>query len=202
MPQDIYEDEKREEESEEDLVDVVDVVVEPISAGASDEDEDLVVNVEDEGVEDFVIANAREVLVEVVINNRAVEVLAVDVEDEEEDKRAAALVVIIVGEELTEVVFDEEEVGRVETLPVDVEDEVVEGLVVEVARGDVVEVITNAGREADEVVEPKYFELVLALIQIEYLLLEEDVNEEDVNEEDVDEKDVDEEDEILAEGVG
>ncbi|TGO30550.1 hypothetical protein BPAE_0004g00050 [Botrytis paeoniae] len=112
-------------------------------------------NVEDEGVEDFVIANAREELIEVVINNRAVEVLAVDVEDEEEDKRAEALVVTIVGEELTKVVLDEEEVGRVEILPVNVEDEVVEGLVVEVAREDVAEVIINAGREADEVVEPK-----------------------------------------------
>ncbi|TGO40464.1 hypothetical protein BHYA_0037g00650 [Botrytis hyacinthi] len=171
MPQDIDEDETREEESEEDLVGVVDEVVEPIRAGIRDEDEDLVVDVEVEGVEDFVITNAREELVEVLINNRAVEVLAVDVEDEEDDKRVEDLVVNIVGEELAEMVLDEEEVGRVETLlvdveveegggkvedlAVDVEDEVVEGLVVEVARGDVVEVIINAGREADEVVEPK-----------------------------------------------
>ncbi|KAF7953646.1 uncharacterized protein EAE97_001045 [Botrytis byssoidea] len=178
MPQDIDEDETREEESEEGLVDVVDEVVEPIRAGIRDDEEDLVVDVEVEGVEDFVITNAREELVEVLINNRAVEVLAVDVEDEEEDKRVEDLVVNIVGEELTEVVLDEEEIGRVETLPVDVEnkegdgevdnltvdvdDEVVEVLVVEVARGDVVEVIINAGREADEVVEPEKFELVLA----------------------------------------
>ncbi|KAF7942071.1 hypothetical protein EAE99_000122 [Botrytis elliptica] len=130
MPQDIDEDEKREEENEEDLADVVDVVVEPIRAGTSDEDEDLVFDVEDKGVEDFVITNAREELVEVVINDKAVEVLAVDVEDEER------------GED-------------VEDLTVGVEDEVVKGLVVEVARGDVVEVIANAGREADEVVEPE-----------------------------------------------
>ncbi|TGO12092.1 hypothetical protein BTUL_0094g00040 [Botrytis tulipae] len=171
MPQDIDEDETREEKSEEDLVDVVDEVVEPIRAGISDEDEDLVVDVEVKGVEDFVITNAREELVEVLINNKAVEVRAVDVEDKEENKRAEDLVVNIVGEELTEVAFDEEEVGRVETLPVDVEDkegdgkvedltvdvddEVAEGLVIEVARGDVVEVTINAGKEADEVVEPK-----------------------------------------------
>ncbi|KAF7902632.1 hypothetical protein EAF00_002535 [Botryotinia globosa] len=178
MPQDIGEDEIREEESEEDLVDVVDEVVEPTRAGTRDDDEDLVVDIEVEGVEDLVTTNAMEELVEVLINNRAVEVLAVGVEDGEEDKRVEDLVVNIVAEELTEVVLDEEEVGRVETLPVDVEnkegdgevdnltvdvdDEVAEVLVVEVARGDVVEVIINAGREADEAVEPKKFELVLA----------------------------------------
>ncbi|KAF7960907.1 hypothetical protein EAE96_000579 [Botrytis aclada] len=171
MPQDIYEDGKREEESEEDLVDVVDVGVESIRAGASDEDEDLVADVEEEVVEDFDINNAGEELVEVVVNNRAVEVVAVDLEDEEEDERVEDLVVTIVVEELTEVVLDEEEVGRLETLLVDTEDEegdgrvedlnfdvkdeFVKGLVAEVARGDVVEVTINARRKANEVVEPE-----------------------------------------------
>ncbi|THV55050.1 hypothetical protein BGAL_0015g00360 [Botrytis galanthina] len=164
MPQDIDEDENREEESEEDLVDVVDEVVEPVRAGIRDEDEDLVVDVEVEVVDDFVITNAREELVEVLINNRAVEVLAVDVEDEEEDKRVEDLVVNIVGVETLLVDVEVEEGGgKVEDLTVDVEDEMVEGLVVEVARGDVDEVIINAGREADEVVEPKKkIELALA----------------------------------------